>query len=491
METTKKVYDFAFDRVRDQVAAALRRHGNRGTVADVVGLSGLPKYQVETVLPAVVSECRGQMAVTESGDIVYKFPQGLSNPEKSLGKKLLKWTGKALAALFKVWIMVMLVGYFLLFVAILLVALVVSVALSFARRGDDRDDSGGGILGFYLVTRVMEFFLLLWLYSGDPYERQRKKSKPLHKAVFEFVFGVADKPEVRAKMERKAFVSLVRQNKGTVSLEQIMATTGKSRAEADAFVSRLMLEFEGEPRVTDAGTLNFFFPGLLKTSGTPERPYVLLDLEPIPFTRNPPKTNNWIIFLNGFNIVFGVYFLAFGLQGFPAVQGSGDNLGLLYLITGAVLSHLTNLDPASTNAWITGVLGVVPVLYSAFFFGIPLVRRWREGLRNLKIKTDNLRRKVVASALARPMDIRLDQVQPSDEKSAPGKPGRQREALKEAMLMDLAGERSVDVKNADPPVFAVPDFEREQTDLEELRRNTDLSKLAIGKVVFDTEDRIE
>ena len=42
-----------------------------------------------------------------------------------------------------------------------------------------------------------------------------------------------------------------------------------------------------------------------------------------------------------------------------------------------------------------------------------------------------------------------------------------------------------------PLVFAVPDFEREQKDLEEVRRNTDLSKLAIGKVVFDTEDRIE
>jgi len=491
METTKKVYDFAFDKVRDQVANALRRHGNRGTVADVVGLSGLPKYQVETVLPVVVSECRGQMAVAESGDILYKFPQGLSNPEKSLGKKLLKWAAVALAALFKVWIMIMLVGYFALFVIILLAALVVSIALSFAKRGDDRDDSGGGILGFYMVTRVFEFFLFLWLYSGDPYQRQRKRSKPLHRAVFEFVFGVEDKPEVRATMERKAFVSLVRQNKGTVSLEQLMLVTGKSRAEADAFISRLMLEFEGEPRVTDAGTLNFFFPGLLKTSGTAERPYVLADRELIPLTRNPPKTNNWIMFLNGFNIVFGVYFLAFGLQGFQAVQAAGDNLGILYLITGAIVSRLAGLDPVATNSWITGVLGVVPVLYSAFFFGIPMVRRWREGQKNLKIKIDNLRRKVVSAVLARPTEIHLDQVQPTDEKNAPGKPGPQREALKEALLQDLAGERSVDVKSMDPPVFAIPDLEREQKDLEEVRRTTDLSKLAIGKIVFDTEDRIE
>jgi hypothetical protein len=431
------------------------------------------------------------MAVTESGEILYKFPQGLSNPERSLGKKLLKWTGKALAALFKAWIVVMLVGYFALFVLILIVALVVSIALSFAKRGDDRDDSGGGILGFYLVTRVFEFFLILWLYSGDPYERQRKKTKPLHKAVFEFVFGVEDKPEVRAKMERKAFVSLVRQNKGTVSLEELMALTGRSRAEADAFINRLMLEFEGEPRVSEQGTLNFFFPGLLLTSGAPERAYTLPDREPIPFTRNPPKTNNWIIFLNGFNIVFGLYFLTLGLQGVQAVQAGGDSLGLVYLITVALVSSFGNLGLAGANAWVTGVLGVVPVLYSAFFFGIPLVRRLREAAKNLKIKTDNLRRKVVAAVLARPTEIHLEQVQPDSEKNAPGKPGPEREALKESLLRDLAGERSLDVKGTEPLVFALPDLEREKKDLEEVRRTTDLTKLAIGKIVFDTSDKLE
>jgi len=490
METTKKVYDFAFDKVRDQVASALRRHENKGTVADVVGLSGLPRYQVETVLPAVVSECRGQMAVTESGEILYKFPQGVSNPERSLGNKLLKATGKVLKALFKAWIVVMLVGYFVLFVAVLVIALLVSIALSFAKR-DDRDDSGGGIFGFFLVTRVMEFFLLLWLYSGDPYERQQKKRKPLHKAVFEFVFGVEEKPEVRAKMERKAFVSLVRRHKGTVSLEEVMALTGKGRAEADAFISRLMLEFDGEPRVTDSGTLNFFFPGLLKTSGTPERPYILLDREPIPFTRNPGKTNNWIIFLNGFNIVLGAYFLAFGLQGVQAVQATHDSLSLVYLITVAVLASIGNLSLTTANGWITGVLGVVPVVYSAFFFGVPLVRYLREKTKNLKIRIDNFRRKLVAAVLDRPNEIRLDQVEPDNERNAPGKPGPERVALKETLLRDLAGERSVEVISTDPMTFAVPDLEREKKDLEDVRKNTDLSKLEIGKIVFDTEDKLE
>jgi len=490
METTKKVYDFPFDQARTQVAQALRKNGNRATVADLVGLSGLPKHQVETVLPAVVSECRGQMAVTESGEILYKFPQGLHNPEQSLGKKAWKVAAKVLRGLFKAWILVMLVGYFALFVLILIAALVISIALSFAKRDDDRDSGAGGIMGFYLVTRVMEFFLLLWLYSGDPYERQQKKKKPFYKAVFEFVFGVEDKPEVRAKMERKAAISLIRQKKGTVSLEEVMALTGKDRAEADAFASRLLLEFEGEPRVSEAGTLNFWFPELLKTSSEAQT-YRLPERDPIPFTRNPAGTNRWIIGFNAFNLVFGVYFLAFGLAGPGALSANADNLSIVYQITLALAAIFTHTSLEAANGGLVWILGVVPTVYSAFFFGIPAVRRWREGLKNLRIKTDNLRRKVVAAILQRPTEVRLDQVDSDHERNAPGKPGPERQALKESMLRDLAGSRNVNVVTDQPLVFSVPDLDREAKDLEALRKNTDLSKLALGKVVFDTEDRLE
>lgn len=475
----KKVYDFSFDKVRGQVTRALRQHGNSGTVADVVGLSGLPRYQVEQVMPAVVSDCRGQLAVTESGEILYRFPQGLSNPKTSWFRRFVSGAGKVLRVLFKVWIVIMLVGYFVLFVLILLAALVLSIVASQTRRNDDRDD-GGGLLAMLSVTRLIEFFVLLWLYSGDVEQRVQKKRKPFHRAVFEFVFGVEEKPEIRERAERKAFVALVRQNKGTVSLEELMALTGKARGEADGFISRLMLEFDGEPRVSDAGTLNFFFPGLLKTSGDAGRAPNLPDRQPIPFTRNPKKTNGWIGFLNGFNIVFGAYFLAFGLQGYQAAVNSNDMLSILYVLATALLSGFGHMTMAAAEGWILGVLGVVPVLYSGFFFGIPLVRRWREKRKNRQIAIDNLRKRVALKVLDKPTDIRLDQVGSSEPQT-----------LKEGLLRDVAGDRSVDVRGVDPAVYAVPDLQREIADLAQIRKNTDVSKLAIGKVVFDSEDRIE
>lgn len=478
---TKKVYDFPFDQVQSQVTQALRKNANRGTVADIVGLSGLPKHQVETVLPAVVSQCRGQMAVTESGEILYKFPQGVRNAEKSLGKKLLSWTAKVLRGLFKAWILVMLVGYFVLFVVLLLVALLVSVAMSFMRRDDDQEGAAiGGFFGGLMVSRVLEFFLILWLYSGDPYEfQQKKKKKPFHKAVFEFVFGVEEKPEVRAKMERKAAISLIREKKGTVSLEDLMALTGKDRAEADAFASRLLLEFEGEPRVTEGGTLNFWFPELLKTSGQPSRAYSLPDLEPIPFTRNPPKTNRWIIGFNGFNLALSLYFFAYGIGGPAALGSNPDNFSLIYQVALALTAILGHTTLEAANLGLTVVLGVVPLVYSAFFFGIPALRRWREKAKNLARMASNLRRRVVAAVLAKPIEFRVDQLPADGTSDTP------------AMVHDLAGSRNLEVVSDQPLVYSIPDLAREQKDLDAVRQSTDLSKLALGEVVFDTEERLE
>lgn len=489
MDKTKKVYDFAFDQVQAQVVASLKKNGNQGTVADVVARSGLAKHQVETVLPAVVSECRGQMAVTESGEILYRFPQGVRNPEKSWSKRLGSGVAKGLAVAFKGWIMVMLVGYFALFVIILLAAILISIALSMAKRDDERD-SGGGFLGFYLAGRVIEFFMLLWLYSGEPMDRQMGRKKPFHRAVFEFVFGTEEKPEVWERQERKAAIALIRQQKGSVTLEELMAMTGRDRSSADAFASRLLLEYEGEPKVSEAGTLYFWFPELLKARMDSGPGFRLPEKELIPFSKNPPKTNQWIVGLNLFNLVFSAYFVGFGLQGFETVAQNGDNLGLLYLITTALVSGGLHIGLAQAQAWIIGVLGFVPLVYSGFFFGIPLVRRWREGKKNFVTQLSNLRRKVVTSVLRKPLEVRLDLIESDNERNAPGKPGAPREKLKETIVQDLVGNRTLDVVQTDPLVLRAPDLVLENEDMASLRQKTDTSRYQLGKVIFDTEDRV-
>jgi hypothetical protein len=148
MSKSQKITEFSADRVEQQLIAALKKNQGSATVADLVGLTGLPKYQVQTMLPVVVNAYRGHMQVTESGEVIYRFSQGYTNQNKGLAatwrrtiKKVLQITALILKAVFKAWIVVMLVGYFALFVFILIASVVISIALSFARKDDDRDDS--------------------------------------------------------------------------------------------------------------------------------------------------------------------------------------------------------------------------------------------------------------------------------------------------------------------------------------------------------------
>ena len=484
MKTPQKIYDFRFDKVRARVATAFKRSGLRGTIADIVVQSGLPKYQVESVVPALVSDSQGQMAVTESGEIVYRFPSGIRAPRRTWAKKFISAIQSVLTLAFKAWIVVMLVGYFVLFVIILIAAVLASLAISAARRDDNRDD--GGLLGGLLVSRVFEFFLLFWLYSGDHEGRRQKRSKPFHKAVFDFVFGGQNPEPQWLRDERRAVIAAIRERKGVYRLEELVALTGRPRGDADALMSRLLLEYEGEPSVSDDGTLYFRFPELLRTSETTPSAASLPERDLIPFTRNPGNVNLWIGLLNGFNIVLGGYFLYFSLQGFAAVQAAQVPASFVYLVTVVLSAQFFHLSTVAAGASaITWILGVVPTVYSAFFFGIPLIRRLREKSKNLQIRLNNFRRKIVSSVLRKPLAIDLAAVNPDHERNSAGKPGLDRENLKEKLVRDFVGDRSIEVP--EPGILAVPELDREAKDIEQVRHKTDLAAYRLGKVIFDSE----
>jgi hypothetical protein len=494
MSKTSKITEFSSDKVEHQLVAALKKNQGSATVADLVGLTGLPKYQIQTMLPVVVNAYRGHMQVTETGEVIYRFPQGYTNQNKGWAatwkrtiKKVLQVSALVLKSVFKAWIVLMLVGYFALFVFILIASVVISIALSFARKDEDRDDSGGGILGFYMVTRVFESFLLLWLYSGDPQIRDQKKKKPFFKAVFEFVFGVEEAPQAYELRVKKAVLAALQEKKGSITLEELMHMTGASRPEADRLISQLLLEMEGEPMVSAQGTLYFFFPELLKTTKqSPMSNWQLPERPLIPFSHNPPKTNRWIVFLNGFNLLLSAYFLGFGAVGFQALQVSGDPLSLVYQITVVLTAAGFHLSLAGAESALMTILGVVPALYSALFFGIPAVRRWKEHQKNRTIKTQNFRRRLIGRVLENPIAIRLDSLEPVSERDAVSKPGPAREAMKEQLLRELADSRSLEVDGENPVTYRIPDLEREKKDLTQLRLDTNRDDYRPGAVIFDT-----
>ena len=338
MANSRKVYDFPVAKVEDQLVGFLRKRRGESTIADMIAGTGLPKYQVEQTAKVVLDEFAGRLKVTESGELLYYFPSGMRSTVRGPGpglrrlwKSFIRGAARVLSFLFKVWIVAMLIGYFVAFVAIAVVAIVASVAASAAGRGrDDRSrGSGGGLGGMYLVMQLIDMLLRMWFWSSilkDPRRRPRE-GRVFYKSVFGFVFGEDDPNRGWEEEERKHIISYIRANRGVITLEELMALTGRETEDANALMNRILLEFEGEPGVTDNGTLIYSFPALMRTSRSEEKslgPVRLQDgaaKRPIPFSANARKTNGWIVFFNAFNLAFGTYFLAISLtQGNQIVQ---------------------------------------------------------------------------------------------------------------------------------------------------------------------------
>jgi hypothetical protein len=502
----RKVYDYNENKVKNKLVTTLRRRRRESTIADLISDTGLPKYQVENTIKAVSDEYQGHLRATESGEILYYFPHGMRSRYKGFipgarrfFRRFGKVSSKVLSTLFKVWIMVMLVGYFALFVLILVLAIVASVAGSAAGRG--RSSRGGGIFSFYLAMRAFQIFTWIWLTSGTGTYKQRnyrQRGRRLHKSIFAYVFGEEDVNRELNEKEKSHIVSFIRSRNGVLTLDELMVITGREEEEAHQMLNRLLLEWEGEPMVTDNGSLIYFFPELLKSRQEELQKASRLPLlmpekkKLIPFSNNPKKTNRWITFLNGFNIFFGGYFLYFSVinpERITYLVRTAEGIVERTKIDFAYIYHyvhqfLESLNLNSPEGLIIIALGLVPLAFSALFYLIPFIRNRRNRKENDSIKKDNLRKKIYFHVLGSADAVDPDDVKPGSADEAP----RRARQFKIKVLDRLAAARTgeIEQKGKDKFIYHFPEIERELKDVEEYRTQVDLDRYRVGATVFDS-----
>ena len=515
MANVRKVYDFPVAKVEDQLVDFLKKRRGESTVADMIAGTGLPKYQVEQTAKVVLDEFAGRLKVTESGELLYYFPSGMHSTVRGLGpglrrlwKSFTRGAARVLSFLFKVWIVAMLVGYFIAFVAIAVLAIVASVAASAAGRGgrDDRSrGSGGGFGGMFLVMQLMDLILRMWFWSTllkDPRRRPRE-GRAFYKSVFGFVFGEDDPNRGWEEEQRKHIIAYIRAHRGVITLEELIAMTGRETDDANALMNRILLEFEGEPGVTDNGTLIYSFPALMRTSRSDEKslgPVSLHDgaaKRPIPFSANARKTNGWIVFFNAFNLAFGTYFLAISLtQGNQIVQAvtataqaAAAQGHRTLAIAGPVLystavSLLSNVTANPVPFLLIG-LGFVPVVFSVLFFLVPLLRRVRLEKQNARIREEALRKQIMAHVLASPSRVDPGDVRPSGSSLDPRNFAQVRHRILERLAAQMKAEPIVG-EGGSPFAYRFAELERELADLSAYRKQVDLSRYDVGTTVFDS-----
>jgi len=494
VSTASKVNDVRMEKAEAALVSFLKQRKGESTIADMVSGTGLPRGQVDVAARRVLDEYAGRLKVTESGELLYYFPSGMRSTTRGAVPAFKRfWTvfaavsAKVLAFLFKIWIVAMLVGYFVAFLALLLAALVASFAASAASRNERgrSSRSGGGFGGTFLVMRLLDLAVRVWFVSSLTRDPRRPPGRPFYRSVFAFVFGEGDPNRDWEERERRSVLAWLRSRRGVISIEELMAITGREHEDAQKTINRYMVAYEGEPRVTDDGTLLFAFPELLRTSAAEQkaadgaRVSAAPEKSLVPFSANKRRTNGWIAFFNAFNLAFGGYFLFLGItQGAAAL---GRNGPLLYSFAGRLLAA-AGIAPVP---FMTAVLGIVPVAFSILFFLVPILRKARLDKTNARIREEALRSRVFARVLARPSSISPADIEPTRSPMDPkGFVGLRKRIL----------DRFAALKQAEPILqekdgsfsYRFVELERELADLERYRRAVDLGRLEVGKTVFDS-----
>jgi hypothetical protein len=485
-----------------KVIEAFRKQQRGATVADIVAKTALPLQTVRDLVPQAADEYSARLEVTESGEILYSFPRGFISKYRGFKARLgrfLEKAGKGLKlaaqALFKVWIMVMLVGYFVLFMVIALGALMLSVAVSSSSSSNNRSSRGhgGGIGGMYFASSVFNMIIRIWFYSELTKSMdsrwtgaadKRPKGKPLYKAIFSFVFGDGDPNADWDSREKQAVIAYLQANAGVISLPEFMTLTGKDSAEAEERIVAYCAEFGGMPEATEDGTVAYRFDELLLRADKKDRSFSAFSA-PLKrlrsFSSNPKKMNVWFGIINAVNLFFGGYFFINALNtGHILTQAHFDASSYLYGVVYVVLTRFA----ANPLSFILLGLGIIPLVFSFLFWIIPALRNFGIKKHNETIKLENLRKDAYGKIWDKPLSVSPADINPVAEECRPKNMNAARErALREIGVYSVP---DVAIGPAGETIYSFKELEREKTALQKYRSSIKPDASDLGKTVFDS-----
>ncbi len=457
-----------------QILASLRRLGGRVTSGDVAADSGLDSADVRHGLKSLLASHRGHLDVSDSGELLYQFDRRLiergSEPFLARAKRAVSsFLGRA----FRVWIVVMLVVYFVVFVALVIGALFAG------QRGGQGGGRRRGRWGGRGGGSLPNFFFWYWIWGphwriGRPYYGRRWErtlahddTVPFYKKVFAFVFG-PDRPRPTQEQRDRDTIRLIRSRQGVLTAAELMEQRALTLPEAEEELGRLMGAHDGEPLVSPDGVVVYAFPGLMTSAQgrvrvrAPNPSWMRLEY-PLELTGNTARANAAIAGMNGFTLAAAAtapwfIFPRLGIGGPAAVWG----------------------------------LMVVPIVFSALFFGVPFFRRFAIRRENRRREARNLRRVLLGYVDSRELDggraVGLTEahlhVSARLEKQVVT-----REAV-EAALNALAAEFDADVTAADDGNlwFRFDAIRRQYAAGETVRRTLQLENRTLGEIVYSTAD---
>ncbi|HVY37510.1 MAG TPA: hypothetical protein VHM31_06230 [Polyangia bacterium] len=432
---------------------ALRGRNAKLTRADAVVASGLPEEEAARALTALLREYRSHLSATESGELVYEFDprfqrrDALTLRERAAAVGARLWKG--FTFLFKVAIVTTLVAYFTAFMA-MMIAMIVARSNS-----SDRDDDGG-----------FGFGGLLWFWGWDTgssgYGRQRarfaprERREPFYKRVFSFVFG-PPAPARDPLADEKQVVAYIRAQRGRIAAVDLVRLMGWTFPRAEQEVTRLMVDYGGEPEVSDDGVVIYTFKELRKTADktaggvtdlAPRWASERLET-PAPVTGNDAGTNLMIGAFNGFNLLAPFWIV-------PAFEAR--------LHVSLASWHVALWD--------------FPLAFSALFFAVPAAR-WIKARRDAaRIRARNDRRRLLGRIFAAAGPRPREELAPTPALAA---------AL-DRELVELGGDVAAEPDAQGRVLYTFPRIEQETAAVVRARAAAPAIEREAGAIVFSSAD---
>ena len=462
-------------RNQSDILSSLRRLGGRGTVGDVMASSGLAGDTVRDTLKELLESHRGHLEVSDSGELLYQFDPGLI--ERGSEPLLARASRKAntiLTRLFKGWIVVTLVVYFVVFVALAIAALLAS------QRGNDSRGGWGRSRRHGFDFGDMLFWYWIWSprwrldrpYYGHRWERTlaKKDRVPFYRKVFAFVFG-PDRPKATQKQIDRGTLRLIRARNGVLTTAELVQYTGTSFDEAEQEMARLLGAYDGEAAASPDGEIVYAFPGIMASAqghggGRAPNPAWLRLEYPRELTGNTSGANALVAGINGFNLLVAAtapWFL------FPRL-GLGGPAAFIGLV-------------------------VVPLVFSILFFSVPMLRMIGVRIDNRRRAVRNVRRVLLGLVYRRSLegDRYLGVAEAQQYVATRLKEQGVERGTVEAELRSLAEELEADVSvdDAGETSYRFSGIKDQFAASETVRKVLALESRSLGEIVFSTADDAE
>lgn len=458
------------------------------TVGDVSAITGYSMDDSKDLLDSLMQKYDCRLKVTENGDMIYDFGKTLhirgerTWEEWWYGVQQMAW--KIFVIVFKIWIAVTLVVYFVLFLVILIAIIVASMSSdSDSSSGSDSSD-----WGFFHLLGDIFTNIFIWNthknntiyyetdsrgYSYRTYEpnqssfakAKHKKGKGFVASVYDFVFG-PDRVLFTQEEHEKEIASYLRKNKGIIVKPEILALGGWTNEKADDFLTNVIVKYKGDSKITENAVLYGEFPELARsTSAKGDAPVVWYWDEyeaEYKLTGNTEGRNFQVIGMNVFNLLFASFFLFAGAD-VLAEEGAGD---------GYVL-------------WV--LLGVVPFLFSALFFGLPIFRSIQMQPLKRKRNLENIRKRLMKVIYQNnEREISLNELLEAVNTHNRGEEKLSKETVEsmmQAVIRDFDGD--IELKDNAQIIYKFNKLREELLEAQKLRtgRNNEL-----GAIVFDTQE---